>query len=424
MRIYLFSIILILLAGVWLVRFRSTIDSINSMPDGERVRIRGAVTSQPYQIASNQIMRVGSISVATEAFPRYNYGDVVLIVGTLVKRVTDSGSPQIWLMYPNIQLVQAERGLRLTGVGRFVSALHQTRRRIVSQFGDLFPEPQASLLSGVLLGVRGRMPEQFSRALRRTGTLHIIVASGYNVTVVAGVLASVLVRFLSRRWAIPLVLVGIGAYTLMAGADPPIVRAAIMGTLLLAGQFFGRPYHGLWALVLTAAVMLLLSPLLVFDVGFQLSLAATFGILALRPVIVRGIERFARFFGREAVEGLSVTLGAQLAVLPILLMHFGRVSWLSPVVNLVVAFVVPIIMGMGGLLALASFLWSGLADILALFSWVPLTFFVEVISWFDRLPFGTLTVSSVSWWWVVGYYAVMGWWVWHSSHRGKEALAR
>jgi competence protein ComEC len=247
--------------------------------------------------------------------------------------------------------------------------------------------------------------------------MHVVVVSGYNVTVVGGVLVALLVQFVSRRWVIPMAFLGIAAYAAMAGADPPVIRTAIMGLLSLTAQFFGRLYQGFWVLVLSALIMALVSPLVVFDVGFQLSFAAMLGIIAVTPVLTSYLRMALGCLGRGIVEEFAVTLGAQLMVLPILLMHFGRVSWMSSVVNLVVAFVVPITIGFGGLLAILSFLWMGLAQVFALFAWVPLTFFVGVVSWFSKLPFGSFYVSSLSWWWVVGYYAVLAWLIWWFSRR-------
>lgn len=407
MRFYTYLLILIVFVGFWLVRFQSEMRGANAMAEGAKLRIRGSVSSQPYYTASKQIVRIGRVFILTEPFPRLNYGDLVETSGILKKRVTELGKPEIWLMYPDIQIVAKEDDLGFLSPNRLLALIHRFRRKIVSNFSSMLPEPQASLLSGVLLGMRSRMPEDFSQALRYTGTMHVVVASGYNVTVVTGVMTYLLLQIISRRWVLPFATLGIVAYTIMAGADPPIVRAAIMGMLTLLGQFFGRAYHGLWALALTALAMAIVTPFVVFDIGFQLSFAATFGILTITPVLLFWLRRLLGFLGRTLVEEFGVTLGAQLAVLPIILLHFGRVSWLSPVVNLVVALVVPIIMGIGGILAFTSFIGKGLSQVLALFAWVPLTFFVETVSWFNRLPFGSLEALSFSSWKVFGYYAFL-----------------
>jgi competence protein ComEC len=397
---------------------------VNSIADSAKIRVRGNVNSQPYHKVSKQYMKIGRILILTETFPRFNYGDLVEVTGKLQKRLTDSGKPEMWLMYPDIVIVERLNNSN-SGVFRgIISKLYKFRRCIEFNFADLLPEPHVSLLSGVLLGVKGRLPDDFYQALRSTGTMHVVVASGYNVTVIAGVLVEVLVLFVSRRWVIPLAIVGIFGYTVMAGADPPIVRAAIMGSLLVAAQFFGKAYHGFWALILTGVLMAVVWPLIVFDVGFQLSLAATFGILALTPVILRGVRRMIGFLGKGVAEELAVTLGAQLMVLPVILVHFGKASWISPLVNLIVAFLVPVIMGVGGLLTLISFIWIDAARVFALLAWVPLTFFISVIRWFDRLGFGAFSFSFESWWWVVAYYVALGFFIWRFSKRRRVGVLK
>lgn len=412
MRYILLCIILIGILGSWWWRLRQVSQRWTAIPDGQLVRVRGFITSQPYQKGSKQFISLGGIAIQTEAFPRYDYGDFLTVVGRLEKRVTDIGNPRLWLMYPNIRVADQEPERARFWSLRWLSLLQKLRRGIEENLAATLPEPQAALAAGVLLGMRSELPERFEAALRRTGTMHVVVASGYNVTVVAGVIGWLLRLVLPRFWTLPFSLLGILAYALMAGGDPPVVRAAIMGGLLVGSQALGRQYHGLWALTLTGLVMLVISPWLLWDVGFQLSLAATAGILTLTPLLNRFWWRNFGFLGKGITQQLGVTLGAQLAVLPILLGHFGEVSWLAPLVNLLVAWLVPSIMALAGLLGLSGFFLGSIAHVIALVVWVPLSVFVEAVSWFARLPVGQLTLPPTPWWLIAGYYAGLGWAVW------------
>lgn len=424
MRYILYIPILIGFGFAWVFRLQSVRHAYDSFPNSATVRIIGPITSEPYHTGSIQIVRVGSISVLTESFPRYAYADSVQVAGTLQKRVTDSGKLELWLVYPEIQSNPKDgAGGRLSGSGA-VASIHSFRRRIERIFSGLLPEPQASLLSGVVLGVRREIPETFLASLRRTGTIHVVVASGYNVTVVAGVLVRALGRFLGRRLVIPIALAGIAVYTIMAGADPPIVRAAIMGSLAYIGQFLGKPYHGFWGLLLAGGAMLLVSPEMLFDIGFQLSFAATAGILTLTPLLQQLFSSRFRLLRARLPDEVAVTFAAQIAVLPILLMHFGAVSLTSLLVNVIVAGIIPMIMGMGGLLGLVGLVWMALGQVVALLAWVPLTVFVSIVGLFDRLPVGQLEAPSVSLWWAFVYYAIIVSWIWHdfSSRRLRGPL--
>ena len=410
------------LSGLWALRYRAALHSTDVIPKESMVKIQGYVTSQPYLKASYQIMRLERFQVLTEPFPRFSYGDHIQLIGNLQERMTDSGQTELWLIYPEILTLQETKGVASPLAIRIIASIYAVRQRIQEIFSDLLPEPHASLTAGVVLGVHRSLAQDFERALRQTGTIHVIVASGYNVSVVAGLLMTMLGQFLNRRWVIPLAILGILLYTIMAGGEPPIIRAAIMGSLAFIAQFLGKQYHGLWVLSLTGLLMALISPLLIFDVGFQLSVAATFGILALTPTLTPLLARGARLLGRNLTEDLAVTLGAQLSVLPILLVHFGSVSWISPLVNLIVGNLVPVIMGFGGLLAGVGFLWLGLARVVALLVWVPLEAFVEVVNWFDSLALHPIRVSTHTAWWVAAYYALMFFWIWKNNRHPARAV--
>lgn len=408
MRIVFIICILIVLFGAWRWRLNSYFGGIEKYNSGDRLKVSGSIANQPYQKGSKQIISIGWYSAYVDPFPRYSYGDKIVVSGRLDKKLTDFNKPRLILMDPTIQLIEQEQGRVSSAKTSVVRSVMGVRIKLMQQLGSFLPEPQSSLLLGILLGVKRNLQRDFYEALRSTGTLHVVVASGYNVTVVAGLVALVAIRFVARRWAIPVILLAVFVYTLMAGAEPPIVRAAIMSGLAFVAQMLGKQYHGLWALVVTGFVMLLVSPILIFDIGFQLSVAATLGILVVSPMLFFGLKKLRKWLWKSVIDDLAVTLGAQLMVLPILLVHFKQVSWFSPLVNMAVGFVVPIIMGMGGILAAISLVSGQLAQIFALFTWVPLSYFIGVVSWFDGLPFGVLVVNNITWWWVVGYYLVMG----------------
>lgn len=391
---------------VWFLRFNFSNNWKDQLQEGWEIRFRGSIASQPYQNGSYQVFRVGEFNIKTEAFERYKYGDKLEVVGRLDKVVTKSGSSSYWLMDPSIRLVNQEVVTHRFGVSGVISWIHNLRERISQNLIQALPEPHSSLLLGILLGVRRRLSYEFATALRSTGTMHVVVASGYNLSVVAGVISALLIRVVSRRKAIPFILLGVAFYVVLAAADPPVVRAAIMVSMAFIAQLAGRYYQGLWALAVAAMVMLIIDPFLVFDIGFQLSVAATTGILVITPGLRQIFPKFLQVFAKGLLAELSVTLGAQLAVVPLLLFHFGEVSWLSPLVNLLVLGLVPIIMGLGGIMAVVSFFWQELVQLLGLFAWLPLTVFIEVVQWFAGLPFGRLKLG-LSWVWVVLYYAAL-----------------
>jgi len=390
------------------------------IPDGSQIRLLARVSSQPYLSGSKQIIRLGQFLIFSEPFPQYFYGQKLEIIGKVKKKVINRFKTNFILNYPAIRVIEEEKNLNIqTGV---ITGLLSFRRRLEDIFSRCLPEPQAGLLSGIVLGARRQMSEDFRQKLQKTGTIHIVVASGYNISVVAGLLISVMVRFVKRGFAIFLSFFGILVYTLMTGAEPPVVRAAIMGSLTFLAQFLGREKDAWRALFFAGGVMLLTNPLLLFDLGFQLSFLATAGILAFggqdsqlrksfrlrkNKQVLKSVP--LRIFSLPLIgNDLRTTLAAQVGVLPILLSNFGQISVVSPLINILVLPVVPLIMILGAITAFLGLLWQPAAQIANWFAWVPLTYFIKVIEWFGNLPWVSFEVGKISFWWGVGYYLVLG----------------
>ncbi len=386
----------------------------DNIPENVPVRIVGRVSQQPYLKGSNQIIEVGPVLVQTSRFPGYFYGQRIEVFGKFKRRVLGPFQTQFVTYYPAIRLVEEEEGLRL-GLF-FQKTLFNIRGHLEKVVNQLFSEPQASLLNGILLGSKKEMPQDFWQNLRETGTLHVVVASGQNVSMVANFLISILVLLVNRRKAVWLAMGGAVLYVLMVGAEPPVVRAGIMAVLAYLAQFLGREGEGTLALLLAAGLMLLVDPLLLFDLGFQLSFSATAGILWLYPWL-KGKKLFSVPVLGEA---LATTLAAQLGVMPLLLMNFGKISFLSPLINALILWEVPLIMILGLVVILAGLLIKPLAQVLSWFVWLLLTVFVKVIEFFGSFSWVSLEIKEPSVYWAVGYYLVLVYFLWRKHERSRS----
>jgi competence protein ComEC len=216
------------------------------------------------------------------------------------------------------------------------------------------------------------MPKDFYNNLRQTGTIHMMVASGMNVTIVGMTTLSLALLFLSRKIAVMLSLILIWFYVLLAGGEAPVVRAGIMGSLVFLAQIAGREADAWRGLILAAGILLFLNPLSFFDLGFQLSFAATAGILLFTPWFNSHLSRFPN----QIKIDLSQTMGAQIATMPIILLNFGYYSSLSPLANVLIVSTLPWIMRLG---LLGVLFWPILYLTLPL-----LTYVVKVIEWFGK----------------------------------------
>ena len=351
-----------------------------NIPENQSVKIIGRVTKQPYLKGSYQIINVGPVLITTNRFPGYFYGDKLMLTGEFKKRVINPYLAQYFAFFPTIQKIKEEKNL--VSQRNFIRWLLKTRGQVEENINQLLPEPQASLLLGVIFGVKSQMPENFWQNLRKTGTLHLVVASGQNVVLVSGFLMNVLLWFLKRKAASFFSLLGILVYVLMVGAEAPAVRAGLMATMILVGQMFGREGSPGKFLLLTAMLMLLINPLMLFDIGFQLSFAATAGLVWVYPFLKSKTLNLAKI--PLLGEGLLVSLAAQTTTFPLLLFNFGQFSWLSPLVNSLVLPTIPVVMILGTLLASLSFFSKLLAQLLAWFVWPFLTWFIKVVDFFGE----------------------------------------
>jgi competence protein ComEC len=201
----------------------------------------------------------------------------------------------------------------------------RVRRRARAIMQDALPPASAALLGGLVLGDRTALPRDLDEAFRRAGVYHVLAVSGFNVALVA---TSVFALFVavrgSRRLAAGAAMMAVLAFALVVGSEPSVLRATIMGVLVLGAVILERESALLNGLALAALVVLAIRPADLLDPGFQLSFAAT-GAIALAP-LPRG----------PILGALGVSIAAQLAVLPVTLTHFNQVSTIGVVANLAV----------------------------------------------------------------------------------------
>jgi len=409
---FILAIAVFLFALMYFFRFRQI--PAYQIPEKNSVKIIGRVTRQPYLKGSNQIIGLGPITIKTSRFPSYYYNQKLMVIGKFNRQVTTGAYSKFFTSYPAIQVLEING--KFQPIKNLTANLLKIRGHFGGVLGELFPEPHASLLMGIIFGIKSQMPVGFWEKLQQTGTLHIVVASGQNVSIIARILVSILVLVVSRKKAVVLAGFGVAAYILMAGAEPPLVRAGIMAMVAFTAQLFGREQEGTLALFLAAGLMLLVSPMVVFDLGFQLSLMATAGIIWIYPLFKSGILNKLGFFD----EALSTTISAQVGVTPLIVIYFGRISLLSPLINALILWTVPLLMVMGIMSVFLGLALRPIAVVFSWFTWLLAAYFIGVVEVFGRLPGISWEVGQVSFWWAIGYYLLAGWLIYRyhcRSHR-------
>lgn len=254
----------------------------------------------------------------------------------------------------------------------------------------LLPEPQASLLNGILWGERARMPRDFYESLRRTGTLHVIALSGMNITILVNLISKITL-FLGRKKSCLLSLGLIVVFIWFVGAPVSAIRAGIMGSLSLLAVYFGRKDWAILSLILAAGIMLMVNFSWLTNIGFQLSFLATLGIILFAGAIPREKGAIGEIKYQFKTD-LRTTLAAQVFTLPIILYNFKQLSLIAPLTNVLVLWVVQYIMVLGFMLSVVGLVFWPLAYPLAWIIWVPLTYFIEVVKLTARFPLASLNL--------------------------------
>jgi competence protein ComEC len=368
----------------------------------------------------------GRVLVQASRYPRYAYGDELEISGLLeTPPEFEDFSYRDYLADRGIYSVLRRPQIKLLAHGQgnpIYAALFAFKDRALSAIGAMLPEPQASVLAGILLGVGHGIPKDLEEAFSMTGTTHVLVISGSNIAILAGILTAIGRRLIGKQKATPFVLVGIAMYTVLVGADAAVVRAAIMGGLYVLALHYGRQSHALISLMVAASVMTLSDPRTLWDVGFQLSFAATLGLILVVPPMQEALEGWLRQWlsrtnVRQAVNLLNdaciVTVAAQLTTTPVILYTFGRLSLVSLLTNFFILPAQPGVMMCGGMATLLGLVWLPLGQVVGWAAWLFLTYTVRMVEITARIPFAAVEVQRPSWIVVWLYYGLLlGWLAW------------
>ena len=374
----------------------------------------------------------GLVLVRAPRYPVYDYGDRLQVRGSLeTPPIFEGFSYRDYLARfgihslvrrPRIELVESNQGnLFWTAIFTFKVQASQTINRILA-------EPYAALLNGILLGIETGIPEALYEKFNLTGASHIIVISGSNIALIAGIFLLLGQKIFGRRAAPPMAIAGIIIYTLLVGADAAVSRAAVMGTLWILAIWSGRPGLALNSLFASALVLTALDPLILGDVGFQLSFMATLGLIVLIPPLERllfgWLQRHLRTDQVSLMMALFsklliVTVAAQIMTGPLILYHFGRFSLVSLLSNLLILPAQPPIMIVGGLATLAGMLWFSVGQLLGWLVWLPLAWSVWVVEQTERLPYASFDFGDFPVVLLILMYATIAAGIWWANHPSK-----
>jgi competence protein ComEC len=324
------------------------------------------------------------------AYPRLIAGDTISWSGQ-VRPLTDSDYDR----FLAAQGISAScRATAVSVVGHDDSPagrLEAFRQSSGDALERVLPEPEGGLAAAILIGLRDRVDRDLAAAFTTAGVSHIVAISGWNISIVAATVATLLRGRVGRRGRAVVTILAIVGYTVFAGASASVIRAAVMAGVALGAVESGRGSRVTVGLSWAVAMMIIVAPATVSDVGFQLSAAATAGLVVWRKPLSEWLEVRAPRIPTPIRESLGVSLAAQAATLPIALLTFGRLSVIAPAANLVAVPLVPPVMAGGALALVAGWLAmlgapASLASLLAMPASLSLSALVAVVRVVAAIP--------------------------------------
>lgn len=358
----------------------------------------------------------GTVLVRTPVHTRFVPGDELEIKGKLEAPVSADGFDYTsYLLRRGITSIVAYPDITYVGhtePGGLEGRLDGVRNGIRESLSDALPEPHASLAAGVLIGSDG-IPPELRDQMAATGTSHLVAVSGQNIAMLGALIVAALSWLIGRRPASMLAAIALVAYACVVGPDASVVRAAIMGGLCVLATVCGRQHAAPLALLYAGAVMTALDPQVVHEVSFQLSFAATAGLVFLGPNLSHLVRRALDLLPlpdlarHPMAETLGITLAAIAATLPITAITFGEVSIIAPLANL---FAVPAFAAVALSSALAALLVIAAPELTGIATWIgyfPVAYMLATVRAFASLPMTSVSTEGVTIVHALAWYAAL-----------------
>jgi competence protein ComEC len=362
----------------------------------------------------------GKVLVVLPRDSELEYGDALSVRGMLEvpqSFETDTGRTfdyPGYLRARGIALIMPHATLRAIepGGASVLRSLFALKRHFERALERVMREPMSSLMEGLLLGEKSGMPQALTQAFVMTGLVHIVVLSGYNIGVVAEWTLRLFTLLWRKRTALVLAGVVIVLFALMAGGGMATARAAVMGLIAILARYLNRPTVALRALLVAAALMILYNPLVLFDVGFILSVMATFGLITLSPGVEARLRRAPLFatMGEGMRSSAATTIAVQMFVLPALLYFTGVLSLVSVPLNVVVLPLVPAAMLLGFTAGVLALIHPYLALVPGLLADMLLSMIIKITEISAALPVAAVVVPPFPAWVAIALYLPLTAW--------------
>ncbi|AIS52155.1 ComE operon protein 3 [Thermoanaerobacter kivui] len=338
-------------------------------------------------------------------------GDVVSIRGivSIPKRATNPGGfdYKLFLKKKGIYAVMKVQGHAVDIIGKgnlnFIEkAVHAAKQKIESNYINSMPERDAKFVISVLLGDK-LVDDETLGQFRTAGISHIICVSGMHVAIITGFILYILSLFNIRRYKVPIIITVLTFYAILTGANPPVIRAVLMASIALIGTTYGKKHNSINSLSFAAFVILIFNPLMLWDVGFQLSFVATLAIL----YFYKPIQEKLSMLNPKIRDLVALTLSAQIGTIPFTMYYFHYISIISLLSNIVIVPLADIAVVLGFLSAVTGLIFHHLSYFINYINIPVVEAILYITKLFDSLPYASID-TIVPPFYVIGlYYGIL-----------------
>lgn len=414
LRVLLFCLVFSLILSLRLILY---FNNLQKYHEGEKVKLTTTLLDEPKisegknGFPGSQTLNINNLRITLSRYPEYHYSDTIVLTGTITRNQYISRTGQLIdmglvLKNPKVDLITNSNDKLWLPIKSFLSFIYIIRQKINTTFNRYLAKDEAGLLMGIVFGIKSQMDKDYFSALKSAGVLHVIAASGMNVTMVGAFLESMLVVFFKRQVALGITILGIIFYAVFSGLAPSIIRASIMCIFVYSAGMIGRQSYSYVTLFITAFIMLMLWPELVNDIGFQLSFSSTLGILSIKPILTNIFKSKRLFIKLGTNDDFQTTFSAQVVSLPIMLTSFSSYNPISIVTNTLVLWTIPPLMVFGLIACIFAFIYEPVAVVL-LYACLPLLLFFKTVVVFFASVFHNLNISNIPVSLTVGYYFLL-----------------
>jgi competence protein ComEC len=395
--------------------------------EGAQVTLRGVIAREPERreagthltVSVSEVSGIASRGVVRVFYIRHStlrYGDEVQVVGTLARatsfdtefgrsfeygRYLEAQGIDHVMRYPTIELLNQKQGSAI------IHTLLVFKEHIVHTLSRALVAPESGLALGILLGEKQLLGKDLLTTFQTAGLVHIVVLSGYNISILIEALWRLLM-FTGTKVRVIASLVVIVLFVLMVGATATVLRASLMAGLVLLARLTNRTYAIFRALVFTGVVMLVWNPLLLaHDPGFQLSFLATFGLIVLAPQLEGWLPPLQRMATLR--DYFISSFAAQTMTMPLIAWSIGTISIVGIVANILVVPLVPFAMLASGITAGVGMANLYVGRIVGFIAHTLLHYMISVAEFVEKIPFASLPLPPFSFVWVIlAYVLLMG----------------